>query len=89
MLNLGHEPFIVCSRFDEEIEVEGIKVIGRIPDKYKDRIKKYETFSSIFLKNEIFDESDYLGSLKRLSDTAILSCTASSICSPSLLCTAS
>lgn len=68
MVNLGHEPFIVCSSFIEEIEVEGIKVIGRIPDKYKDKIKLYENFSSIFLKNEIFDETDYIGSLKRLSE---------------------
>lgn len=68
MINLGHEPFIVCSNFIEETEVEGIKVIGRIPDKYKDRIRLYENFSSAFLKNEIFDESDYMGSLKRLSE---------------------
>lgn len=68
MINLGHEPFIVCSSFIENITVEGIKVIGRIPNKYKESMRNYENFSSAFLKNEIFDESDYFGSLKRLSE---------------------
>lgn len=64
---LGFEPFIVCSSFINEIMVEGIKVIGRIPEPYKPMICKYKSFTSAFLKNEIFDESDYENSLRRLS----------------------
>jgi len=51
---LGHSPFIVCSSMQEQTYVEGIKVFGRIPKNYIQRIQKYGFFSSDFLKNEIF-----------------------------------
>jgi|GEM_PF-2291303 len=65
---LGHDPFIVCSRLDEEIYIEGIKVIGCIPSKYKRPFEKYSFFSSSFLKNEIIGKQFSVDSLKRLSD---------------------
>lgn len=66
--SLGFNSFIVCSSMTEEIEVEGIKVIGIIPEKYKKKFKEYSFFSSAFLKNEIIGQNFNIDSLKRLSE---------------------
>lgn len=65
---LGHDPFIVCSNKNEELDVEGIKVLGRFTDRYSKNIDHYPFFSSKFIKQEIIGETFSVASLKRLSD---------------------
>lgn len=66
--SFGHEPFIVCSGEDNEIYVEGIKVIGRYGESLKKSLHKYQYFSSEFIRKEIIGEKYNEDSLKRLSD---------------------
>jgi len=63
----GAEVFIVCSNLQEEIEIEGVRVIGIIPKKYKRLIIKYGYANEKFFKQEIICEPFSIDSIKRFS----------------------
>lgn len=54
----GWSPFIVCSSRIPETEVEGIKVLGKIPKKYRKASLKYKRLGYDFLKNEVINSQD-------------------------------
>ena len=45
---LGWNPFIVCNSLTPENYVEGIKVIGKVPKPFCDKISKYKNYHSDF-----------------------------------------
>lgn len=55
---LGWTPFIVCSSAIEETYVEGIKVIGRLPNQFRRNALNYKQLNSDFLKNEVLSNED-------------------------------
>lgn len=65
---MGLEPFIVCSSKTDQIQIEGIQVIGRFLSDYNESKTIYPYFSSNFIKQEIIGKEYSLESLHRLSE---------------------
>lgn len=64
----GQNAIIVCSNVEKLISIEGVDVIGIIPTKYANRVKKYGYANELFFKNEIIGEIFCEDSIRRFSD---------------------
>ncbi|WP_430411467.1 glycosyltransferase family 4 protein [Kordia sp.] len=67
MKTLGHDVFIVCSSLNKEINIEGIKVLGIVPQQYIDKYKLYNS-SSNFISKEILNNKYSVEKLRELSN---------------------
>ena len=64
---LGHNPTIVCSSLNAKYFVEGVRVVGYIPERYRSSYSKYESANPDFFRNEVVVSDSVSKSLRQLS----------------------
>ena len=65
---LGHEPYIVCSNLQPEMRIEGIRVIGRVPDDLKPLYVECGTNIAEFVRRGIFDKPAGSDAFRKISE---------------------
>ena len=53
LTHLGHEPFLLSSGLRDELQIEGIPLVQKVPDSYKRPYMKYGMANSAFITSEV------------------------------------
>lgn len=64
----GEDAFVVCSNLEEKMQIEGVPVLGIVPEEYSEKIKSYGYANENFFKNEVIGEKVSCDSMKSFSN---------------------
>lgn len=63
----GFDAFVVCSNIQPEIEVEGVKVIGCVPESFQDYFRSSDPNIAEFMRGTVYRDGASVQSLRHIS----------------------
>ncbi|MDX8355863.1 glycosyltransferase family 4 protein [Cognatiyoonia sp. IB215182] len=64
----GFDAFVVCSNMQPEIEVEGVKVIGRVPESFQEEFRSSDPNIAEFMRSAVYRDTASAQSLRNVSN---------------------